>query len=348
MSARHKVKLGFVGCGFMGQLAHLPNFIESKKCQVVALAEKRKSLRDKIAQKYHIDRVYSTHQELAEDKEIDAVVEITQDELHSPVAIDLMNAGKHVFTEKPMATNLADATKMVRVSEKNKVKLVIGYMKRYDPGVEKAKEIIDHFEKTGEMGKMTFIRAHCFGGDWICNIGEPIRTDEEKPPVVKTIFPEWLPPELHGEFKWFNGVYCHNINLLRFLLSKAMKIKEVDFAKSTKVILFDVEEITTVLETGHISANFWDEELKIYYEDGWVELTTPPPLLRNVPAEVKIYKAGRMQEVIQPYAQWEWSFRRANEDFLDCILMDKESRASGKNSLEDVKIVEEIFKKYIQ
>jgi len=38
----NKVKIGFVGCGFMGQLAHLPNFIESEKCEVVALAEKRK------------------------------------------------------------------------------------------------------------------------------------------------------------------------------------------------------------------------------------------------------------------------------------------------------------------
>jgi len=73
----NKVKIGFVGCGFMGQLAHLPNFIESEKCEVVALAEKRKSLRDKVAQKYHINKTYSTHQELANDKEIEAVVEIT-------------------------------------------------------------------------------------------------------------------------------------------------------------------------------------------------------------------------------------------------------------------------------
>ena len=228
-----KVKLGFVGCGFMGQMAHLSNFIESEKCEVVALAEKRKSLRDKIAQKYHISKTYLTHQELAQDKEIDAVVEITPDALHSSIAIDLMNRGKHVFTEKPMATNLIDATKMVEASEKNRVKLVIGYMKRYDPGVEKAKEIIDHFEKT----------------------------------------------------------------------------KEVHFAESTKVVLFDMEGIATTLETGHISANFWDEELKVYYEDGWVELIASPPLLKNVPAKVKIYKVGKIQEVIEPYTEWDWSFK---------------------------------------
>ncbi|MBA7670759.1 Inositol 2-dehydrogenase/D-chiro-inositol 3-dehydrogenase [subsurface metagenome] len=342
-----KVKLGFVGCGFMGQMAHLSNFVESEKCEVVALAEKRRSLRDKVAQKYHISRVYSTHEELCQDKEIDAVVEITSDALHSPIAIDLMNAGKHVFTEKPMATNLADATKMVEASEKNKVKLVIGYMKRYDPGVEKAKKSIGHFEKTKEMGKVTFIRSHCFEGDWICNIGEPIRTDEEYPRVAKAVFPEWLPPEFHKEFKYFNNVYCHNINLLRFLLKKKMKVKEVYFTESTKVVLFDMEGIATTLETGDISANFWDEELKVYYEDGWVELIASPPLLKNVPARLRVYKAGRIQEIIESYLPWDWSFRRANEDFLDCILRDRESRSSGKDSLEDVRIVEEIFKKYM-
>jgi len=344
----NKVKLGFVGCGFMGQVAHLPNFIESESCEVVALAEKRKLLRDKVAEKYHINRVYSTHEELAKDREIDAVVEITPDALHFPIAIDLMNAGKHVFMEKPMATNLAQATEMVEVAKENKVKLVIGYMKRYDPGVEKAKEIIAHFEKTKELGKITFVRAHCFGGDWVCNIGEPIRTGEQYPSTIKAIFPEWLPSELHREFKGFNNVYCHNINLLRFLLNKKMRVKEVDFTKATKLILFDVEGVTIVLETGRISANFWDEELKIYYEDGWVEVVTPPPLLKNVPAKVKIYKAGKIQELAQPYAEWDWSFRRANEDFLDCILENKESRSSGKDSLEDMKIVEEIFKKYMR
>lgn len=342
-----KVKLGFVGCGFMGQMAHLPNFIESEKCQVVALVEKRKSLRDKVAQKYHISKVYSTHEELAQNKEIDAVVEITSDALHSPIAIDLMNRGKHVFLEKPMATNLIDATKMVEASEKNKVKLVIGYMKRYDPGIEKAKEIIDHFEKTKEMGKITFIRAHCFGGDWVCNIGEPIRTEEESSGNIKAVFPKWLPAELEGEFSEFNNVYCHNINLLRFLLKRKMKVKEVHFTEPTKVVLFDMEGIATVLETGHISSNFWDEELKVYYEDGWVELIASPPLLKNVPAKVRIYKAGKVQEVVQPYAEWDWSFRRADENFLECILRDKESRSSGKDSLEDVRIVEEIFKKYV-
>ena len=85
-----KVKLGFVGCGMMAQLVHLPNFIESEKCEVVALADKREQLGRKVADKYSISRLYPSHYELCEDGQIEAVVEITPDGLHAPIALDLI------------------------------------------------------------------------------------------------------------------------------------------------------------------------------------------------------------------------------------------------------------------
>lgn len=342
-----KVKVGFVGCGMMGQLAHLTNFLESERCEVVALAEKREKLGRKVAEKYGIPNLYGSHEELCADDEIDAVVEITEDDLHAPIAIDLMNAGKHVFTEKPMATSLADAEKMAETAQEKNVKLMVGYMKRYDPGVEKAKEIVDDLIRSGEIGAITFVRSHCFGGDWVCNIGRPISTDEPAP-EIKSRLPDWLPAELGREFKGYNNVYCHNINLLRFLVGEIKGISSVQLSKPGrygKVVVFDFGPFLGTLETGGVSANFWDEEMKIYFEDGWIEIFTPPPLLRNVPAKVKVYKAGKIQEVITPYAEWDWSFRRADEHFLECIIEDKEPRSSGKDSMEDLRVMESIFKK---
>lgn len=103
--------------------------------------------------------------------------------MHAPIAIDAMNAGKHVYLEKPMATNLPDARTMVDTADRNGVKLMIGYMKRYDPGIELAKSIIDKVRVSGELGDITHMRVHCFGGDWICNVGKPITTDEPYMPV---------------------------------------------------------------------------------------------------------------------------------------------------------------------
>lgn len=338
-----KVKLGFVGCGMMGQIAHLPNYIESDKCEVVALAELRPHLARAVAQKFNIPRVYETHAELARDPEVEAVVEITTDHLHAPIAIDLLNAGKHVLTEKPIATRVSDAARMVEAAEAKGLRLMVTYMKRYDPGIEEAKRIVDRLIETKELGEITFVRAHCFGGDWVCNAGKPITTDEPYPPVTPRL-PDWLPAELARPFGGFNNVYCHNVNLIRHLLGDITGVHHAEFGERARVVLLEVAGTVASLETGPLSAHRWDEELKIYFQDGWLEIISAPPLLRNVPAQVRLYKAGKIREMVESFPAWDWGFRRTAEHFLDCIIEGKEPRSSGKDSLKDLEIMEQIFK----
>jgi predicted dehydrogenase len=131
------------------------------------------------------------------------------------------------------------------------------------------------------------------------------------------------------------------------------EVQEVEFAHlrtrpTASVVVLDFGGFSATLETGSLSAGFWDEETKVYFQDGWVEVKTPPPLLRNVPAQVEIYKAGKQQEVLHPRTAWEWAFRKADEHFLECIMGKEEPRSSGKDALEDLKIMEAIFKRYLQ
>lgn len=329
----------------MGQLAHLANFVTFETCEVVALAERRPQLARRVAEHYRIPNVYESHLQLCEDPEIDVVAEITSDDLHAPVAIDLMNAGKHVFMEKPMATNVEDARAMVEAARRNRVKLVIGYMKRYDPGVELAKRILDELRASNELGPITLVRAHCFGGDWVCNIGKHLTTDEPYPEVVRRP-PAGLPEARIGPFYGFNNVYCHDVNLIRHLAGDVQTVKYADLDSPAKVVVFGMDGFDAVLEVGGISASFWDEEFKVYFRDGWVEVHTPPPLLRNVPARVEVYKAGKIQERAQPQAIWDWAFKRADAHFIECILHDLQPRSSGEDSLRDVELMEEIFRKF--
>lgn len=340
-----KVRLGFVGAGYMGQLAHLANFTTFEHCEVVALAERRPLLARKVAEYYRIPTVYESHQDLCNDPDIDAVAEITSDDLHAPVAIDLMNARKHVFLEKPMATNVEDARAMAQAAQQNGVKLVIGYMKRYDPGVELAKQIIDGLRASHELGAVTLVKSHCFGGDWICNIGKHITTDEPYPEVVQRP-PKGLSEARVREFYGINNVYCHNVNLIRHLAGEIQGVKYADLDSPSRVIVFDMGGFDAVLDVGRISSNFWDEAFKIYFEHGWVDVRTPSPLLRNVPARVSVYKAGNIQEHIQPQAIWDWAFKRADEHFIECVLHDRQPRSSGADSMRDVEVMEEIFRKF--
>jgi len=159
-----KVKLGFVGCGFMGQCVHLPSFQRAENAEIVAITDLRPRLAKAVADRWKIRRVYPSHHEMVEDEEIDAIVEITNKFAHAQTALDALEAGKHVFTEKPIATNAKDAEEMVKKAQKHDRKLMVGYMKRYDTGVLKAKEVFHEF---AEKDKVTYARSHLFGGDWI-------------------------------------------------------------------------------------------------------------------------------------------------------------------------------------
>lgn len=339
------VRIGFVGAGYMGQLAHLANFVQLDGCKVVALAERRPRLARLVADHYRIPRVCASHEELCANPDIDAIVEITSDDMHAPVAIDAMNAGKHVYLEKPMATNLADAKVMVEAEARNGVKLVIGYMKRYDSGIELAKRLIDGFRASNELGAITHMRAHCFGGDWVCNIGKHLTTDEMYPAVDRRPPPGFSEQEIR-DFYFINNVYCHDINLIRHLVGEVQSVKYADLAGSTKLMVFGMNGFDVSLEVGRLAANFWDEEFKIYFENGWVEIHTPPPLLRNTPARVDVYKGGSTHEHSQPQATWDWAFRRADEHFVNCILNDERPRSTGADSIRDLELFDEIFRRF--
>src|SRR5205823_4411760 len=103
------VRFGYVGCGFMAQKVHLPNFSSIPGCELLALAEVRSGLRDRIADRYGIPRRYSSHEELARDPEIEAVGVSAGYALQGQMARYLLRAGKHVFMEKPMAVTVKDS-----------------------------------------------------------------------------------------------------------------------------------------------------------------------------------------------------------------------------------------------
>lgn len=343
-----KVRVGFVGCGFMGQGVHLPCFLKAEGCEILAIAEVRERLGRAVAERYRIPKYYRSHEEMAEDGDIDACVVIVGDDLHAPICIDLLKAGKHVFTEKPMATSFNDAKAMVEEAERSRVKLMVGYMKRYDSGCEKAKEIMDGLMDTRELGDITFVRVHDFGGDWICGYPPPpIMTDEPHPPI-KSRVPTWIPEKDRGRWLGFLNFYCHDINLLRWFVGDPVGIISSTWGSRSKISLIEYEEFQVSFEAGGISASFFDEEIKFYFSDGWLKVKIPPPLLRNVPAGVELYKAGKIQRFEVPLAKWSWSFENQAQHFIDCIIGNREPRSSGSDSAKDVLIAEAIYRCYAE
>lgn len=339
-----RVKIGFVGAGFMSQLAHLPSFKEIDGCEVVALAELRPRLREIIADKFRIPKRYPSHKELAEDDEIEAVVALFHYLLNAEVACYLLEKGKDVMLEKPMAFTYELAQSMVDASKKSGRLLMIGFMKRYDPGVQLAKKLIEQLLTTGEIGEPTFVRVHIFGGEWVCNIGTPIFTDEPYPPLPERKA-DWLHPSLVNMYDEFINVASHNLNLLRYLLPGDWQVEDA-FLKETQLLaVLRKNNLLCSFEYGRLPAHRWDEDITIYFQKGWIRVETPPPLLKNVPARVIFYRTGEEPSYNEPIAPWGWGFKREAEHFVQCVRERKEPISSGEDSLKDMLLAKDIFLK---
>lgn len=228
-----RIKLGYVGCGMMAQRVHLPNFASLSDCELVALAEVRQRLGEKVQRRYGIPCLYRDHRELIADPEVDAVAVSAPFALQSEIARECLAAGKHVFMEKPMAVSLAHGEAILDASRRGGGRLMVAYMKRYDVGNELVHDTVRRWRQTGEAGQVTYARAHGYCGDWTAGIDvPPFETTDEAAPTASDAeyLPVWLPAQWARSYVNYLQQYTHNVNILRFLLDAGdrVRVKHVD------------------------------------------------------------------------------------------------------------------------
>lgn len=349
------VRVAFAGVGFMGQVAHLRNIVNRDDCQVVAIAEPRPELARLVAQTYGIPTVYRSHRELAADPDVQGVIASQPHLRNGHLAIPLLRAGKDVFIEKPMAGSLREAEAIQQAAEEGGVHVMVGLMKRYDPSVLAARAQLLRFYENGELGRLQRIRAHCYGGDWIHDAAPPVTTSEPVPndPDFAPIYPEWMDPEQAAQFQTYLNIIAHNVNLVRYLYPEALTAQTAVAQRNRRLthtaILSGGDGVIVEIAGGAIRSHRWEEETHFYFERGWLKLTSPSPLNSQARGRVEIYRSddgneGLCQEVIPPV---DWAFRRQADHFIACLRDRTEPISSGRDTLADMRLMEEIFRTMI-
>lgn len=93
-----KVRLGFIGTGYMGQVAHLANYAALPDCEAVALEEPRYQLASQVAARYGVQEVYPNHLDLLNNCDVDGIVAAQPYTHHLALVPDILNAGKNLLT----------------------------------------------------------------------------------------------------------------------------------------------------------------------------------------------------------------------------------------------------------
>jgi predicted dehydrogenase len=160
-----QLQLALIGCGGMGtKLGHSLNDLEGARIAVCCDIDEARLTEATNA--LGADESVLDYRAAIANPDIDAVIIATPNHLHAQMAIDAARAGKHVYTEKPMALSVADCDAMIAAAKSAGVKLMVGQVLRYIGHFAKAKQIID----TGELGKPFAIEIDRIGN-------QPSRSD---------------------------------------------------------------------------------------------------------------------------------------------------------------------------
>lgn len=350
-----EVRVGFVGVGMMSQVAHIPSFQQAKGARVMAACSSRSKLLELVAERFQIPRRYADHRELAEDPDIDLAAVIVPPQYNVQPCLELLEAGKHVFCEKPVALRAADAQRLLDAARANGRHFLVGFMKRADAGVQAAKALTDRWFETGEAGKFLFARAHSFiGGDWLGGIGgllPTLKTDEPMSPREPARGPAWLPAQYGTEplgfgsaYYFVNHVHSHDMDLLNHFLGPGVKVEYADWSRPARVAVLDFDGKLATLELGAQSSNTrWDEEITLFFEGGRVKVSLPPPMLINVPAQVEVYWLGERQELCNPQVPYSWSFLRQAQNVVDVVRGEAAPLCTGEDGLAQLQFTEALF-----
>ncbi|HAQ18588.1 MAG TPA: oxidoreductase [Prolixibacteraceae bacterium] len=143
------VNWGIIGCGNVTELKSGPAFNKVEHSGLVAVMRRNAVLAEDYAKRHDVPKWYSDANQLINDPEVNAVYIATPPDTHASYAIAVMQAGKPVYVEKPMARNYQECQEMIRVSEETGMPLFVAYYRRSLPAFLKVKELIDN----GIIGK---------------------------------------------------------------------------------------------------------------------------------------------------------------------------------------------------
>jgi predicted dehydrogenase len=130
------LRVGVVGGGLIAQAMHLPYLAEKRdRFALTSLAEPSRIVREALGARYAIPNLHEDYRGLL--GEVDAIAVCSPAGTHAEIVLAALDAGLHVFVEKPMCITIADADAIVAAADRTGRIVQVGTMKRYDPAYER-------------------------------------------------------------------------------------------------------------------------------------------------------------------------------------------------------------------
>lgn len=202
------IRWGIIGVGDVTEVKSGPAFYKAAHSELVAVMRRSGDKAQDFAQRHNVPRWYDDAEALINDPEVDVVYIATPQYAHKDYTLKAAAAGKHVYSEKPMALSYADCQAMINACQQAGVSLWVGYYRRSLPRFVKIKELVE----SGAIGDVVGVSIKKF-----------------QPTIIKPNTPlddlHWhYRPELSGGGQVLD-VGCHHIDLLNYYFGNIVEVQ---------------------------------------------------------------------------------------------------------------------------
>lgn len=150
------IPIGVVGCGEVAQRVYLPELHRlGDKIALVAVCDRVEERARAAQQRFGARAYYTDLDRFLRESNAEIVVNLTPHKAHVPVSMAALEAGRHVYTEKPMAQSVDDATLLIETARAHRVKLACAPVMLLLPTVQRWQQLL----RQGAIGRVTFARA---------------------------------------------------------------------------------------------------------------------------------------------------------------------------------------------
>jgi len=319
------LKVGVIGCGYWGPNL-IRNFSQLRESEVLACADLSEKRLAHMRNLYPTVQTTQEYRDLISNPRIDAIVVATPPSTHARLALEALEAGKHVFVEKPFATSSADCLSLINKAKEKKLALMVGHTFLYTAAVNKIKDLI----KSGELGDIFYVNTTRV------NLGifqEDINVLWDLAPHDVSILNYILDssPEkvaAHGksyirgkveDIAFMHLAYPHSIVAhVHVSWLNPNKIRETTVVGSKKMLVYD--DVSPL------------EKIRIYDKG----VTVMP----HYDTFGEFQLSYRFGDIFIPKLDDSEPLKVACQHFIDCINTGARPRSSGEHALEVVQVIE--------
>lgn len=311
-----KIKIGFLGAGYIAGV-HAAILARDERVEVVSVHDPDRERAEQFARSTGAIAAHSSSEALAI---CDAAYITTPNTTHDEMAIFALEAGDHVFCEKPMATRLADARRMLKAAKKSKFVFQVGHNRRFAPVYAELKRMISETHQPHS--------AHVK-----MNRGE-------------LIDPEWVgDPKITGGFLYETPI--HMLDLLRFLFGEVKTLHAVGSSHEypetddfSILMTFASGMHATLASSADASWLFPFERIEVFCHHSTIVTREMESLVYSEGLD------GRHVErsMHQLSKEEKWGYAQEDRAFIDAIVGGLPPAVTAFDGFKSVELVDAVYK----